>query len=93
MRSHSFIESNLQLCSFRSTKMSLPCKRNLWLSTSIYMLSLISSLALFVPRNFTEAPHLRLHGLLPLKIGILEQDLEMRDALVKTFSDVDFCLY
>lgn len=40
------------------------------------MLSLISSLALFVPRNFTEAPYLRLFVLLPLKTGILEQDFD-----------------
>lgn len=31
--------------------------------------------------------------LLPLKVGILEQDLELRDAFVRMFSDVDFCLH
>lgn len=60
MKSYSFIESNLQLCSFWSVKIGLPGKRNLlWLCTSISMLSLISSLALFVARNFTEAFHAR----------------------------------
>lgn len=31
--------------------------------------------------------------LLPLKVGILEQDLELRDAFVGMFSDVGFCLH
>lgn len=31
--------------------------------------------------------------LLPLKVGILEQDLELRDAFVRMSSDADFCLY
>lgn len=74
--------------------MGLPCKRNrLGLCTSVSMLSLISSAALFVPRNFTEAFHPRLYVLLALKVGVLEQNLELRDAFVRMFSEVDFCLY
>lgn len=57
------------------------------------MLSLISSLARFIPRNFTEACYPTLYVLLPLKVGTLEHDLELRDAFVRMFSDVDFCLY
>lgn len=34
-----------------------------------------------------------MYVLFPLEAGISEQNLEQRDASVRMFSDVDFCLY